>query len=155
MYTFTWIRRRKLYFNRNDRTKVHVWSEGLKKKCWFVHSNTVTVAPFHYRALSISGKPVKEPTTESSGNDVCKVQNFDAVFYQSSTSNTYFLKGKYVWEINSKRIITKTELISSKWPGLESDIDSAYVRISDGDIIFFKGNRYVSRPFMHVRGKHA
>lgn len=93
------------------------------------------------RRLFVLGKPVKKPTTKP-GNDVCKVQKFDAIFYHSRTRNTYFLKGKYVWEINEKRMITRRDLISSRWPGLESEIDSAYVRRSDGDIIFFKGSRY-------------
>ena len=106
---------------------------------------------------------MKNPTTKP-GNDVCKVQKFDAIFYHSRTRNTYFLKGKYVWEINEKRMITRRDLISSRWPGLESEIDSAYVRPSDGDIIFFKGSRYNNvlqyiqqktimirwRPFMYV-----
>ena len=97
----------------------------------------------------IYGKPTTTITaTKRPKSAVCNEHNFDAIFYQSRTRNTYFLKGRYVWEMNEKRRITKQELISTKWPGLESDVDSAYERKLDGDIIFFKGAR-----FWRFRGK--
>ncbi|XP_028393335.1 matrix metalloproteinase-25-like isoform X2 [Dendronephthya gigantea] len=92
---------------------------------------------------AIYGRPTTGTvTTRPPKSEVCDFRKFDAIFYESRTQNTYFLKGEYVWTVDKSKKIASKQLISTKWPGLESNLDSAYERVSDGDTIFFKGNKF-------------